>query len=330
MLLQKLVLARRAGRRRRRCGAAGPPGRAPTSPGSSRSPSIIWNPFVAERLVIGHWPVLLGYGVAAVAGRRGAALARRTGRPPPQLWCSLPLGSLSASAGLVTAVVAARVRRWRGRTAALARAGRPGGRRERAVAGRRPAARAERGDRPARRRGVRAGRRGLAARAARRAVARRHLEQPRSCPVSRTGFQAWVALVFLVTLAAVGARSWWRHEPRRDAWAYVGCWVAGMVVALADLGRPGRRRLAGRGGARRRPAAGRLPHARPLRAADRVLVAAEGARVSGAGCAEPPVLRSRVGATLAVLPARADAGRRLGRRRPAPAGRLPGRLGRRA
>lgn len=66
----------------------------------------VWNPFVAERLVIGHWPVLLGYAVLpwlVVAGRR----ARQQARVPLRMGLLVPLGSLSAGAGLVTALVVA-------------------------------------------------------------------------------------------------------------------------------------------------------------------------------------------------------------------------------
>jgi hypothetical protein len=62
-----------------------------------------WNPFVAERLLMGHWPVLLGYAVVpwlVVAARR----VRADHRVPPGLGGLLLLGSLSAGAGLVSAV----------------------------------------------------------------------------------------------------------------------------------------------------------------------------------------------------------------------------------
>ena len=64
----------------------------------------IWNPFVVERLGIGHWPVLLGYAVVpwlVLAGRR----IREDGSLPTSVWFLLPLGSLSASAGVVSATV---------------------------------------------------------------------------------------------------------------------------------------------------------------------------------------------------------------------------------
>lgn len=86
-----------------------------------------WNPFVVERLAMGHWPVLIGYAVlpwlvvalgdlgqgpVGRGGERGGLRAR-----VPLL---LVLGSLSASAGLATALVALAVAgRARGRTTAL-------------------------------------------------------------------------------------------------------------------------------------------------------------------------------------------------------------------
>jgi hypothetical protein len=62
----------------------------------------VWNPFTVERLGIGHWTVLVGYGALpwlVLAGRR----LRRTGRLPAAAWALVPLGALSASAGLVSA-----------------------------------------------------------------------------------------------------------------------------------------------------------------------------------------------------------------------------------
>lgn len=75
-----------------------------------------WNPLVVERLVLGHWPVLVGY--AALPWLLVAAGDwRRSGRLPARLAWLLPLGSLSVSAGLVSclAVVAAAATRDRGR-----------------------------------------------------------------------------------------------------------------------------------------------------------------------------------------------------------------------
>ncbi len=64
----------------------------------------VWNPYVVERLILGHWPVLVGYAVlpwVVVALRSG-------GRDllPMRVLPLLVLGSLSASAGVMTAVIA--------------------------------------------------------------------------------------------------------------------------------------------------------------------------------------------------------------------------------
>ena len=63
----------------------------------------VWNPFVVERLVIGHWPVLLGYAVLPWLVLAGASATVSSGSR--LVWFLLPLGSLSASAGLVSALV---------------------------------------------------------------------------------------------------------------------------------------------------------------------------------------------------------------------------------
>lgn len=79
----------------------------------------LWNPFVVERLLIGHWTVLLAYAVLpwlVVEGVRH----RREGRISPLLLVLLPLGCLSAGAGLMSALVLLVAglpegrRRWRG------------------------------------------------------------------------------------------------------------------------------------------------------------------------------------------------------------------------
>lgn len=64
----------------------------------------VWNPFVVERLALGHWPLLIGY--AVVPWLALAVHAARSGRLPVRVPLLLVLGSLSASAGLSTAVVA--------------------------------------------------------------------------------------------------------------------------------------------------------------------------------------------------------------------------------
>jgi hypothetical protein len=75
----------------------------------------VWNPFVVERLAIGHWPVLVGYGVLPWVVLAGAAW-RRSGVLPARLPVLLLVGSLSASTGILTAIAAcasAATRGWR-------------------------------------------------------------------------------------------------------------------------------------------------------------------------------------------------------------------------
>ena len=72
----------------------------------------IWNPYVVERLLLGHWPLLIGYAVLPwmiVALRAGGRE-----RLPVRVLPLLVLGSLSASAGVMTALVALTVS-WTGR-----------------------------------------------------------------------------------------------------------------------------------------------------------------------------------------------------------------------
>ncbi len=114
VLLQKVVLVLplvAAG-----AGAAALAGRAPVARLVAASVAV-WNPFVVERLGIGHWPVLVGYGVLPWLLLAGVAW-RRTGVMPARLPLLLVLGSLSATTGLATAVALAAAagersaRRW--------------------------------------------------------------------------------------------------------------------------------------------------------------------------------------------------------------------------
>lgn len=63
----------------------------------------VWNPFVAERLAMGHWTVLLGYAALPWLVLDGARF-RRGERVGVRPWLLLPLGSLSAGAGLASAL----------------------------------------------------------------------------------------------------------------------------------------------------------------------------------------------------------------------------------
>lgn len=66
---------------------------------------MVWNPFVVERLVIGHWPVLIGYAVLPwllLVTRRWDVGTRF----PAALPVLLVLGSLSASTGVAIGIAA--------------------------------------------------------------------------------------------------------------------------------------------------------------------------------------------------------------------------------
>ena len=66
----------------------------------------LWNPFVVERLVLGHWPLLVGYAVLPWLVVALDDVEPHRGRLPVLVPLLLVLGSLNASAGLATALVA--------------------------------------------------------------------------------------------------------------------------------------------------------------------------------------------------------------------------------
>lgn len=195
-----------------------------------------WSPFVAERLLIGAWPVLIGYAVAPwliSAARRW----RVEDRLPPGLALLVPLGSLSASAGVATAVVLvafAAVRRPRRLVALLGLV----------VAANAPwlvsgllhvgtaasdasgaeifALRAE-GALPA----------PLAA------LTLGGIWNTEVVPESRTDVLGWLSVLALVMLAAAAVRGWSAVVARRDTWGFVGCWAVGLGLALLTWLAPG-------------------------------------------------------------------------------------------
>src|SRR3954454_18903026 len=103
MLLQKVVLVAAlvlAGIGARRLVAGGS-----TVAQLAATSLYVWNPFVAERLLIGHWPVLLAY--AALPWIMDDARRLRAGqRRLPSLTLWLPLAATSASGGITAGVVA--------------------------------------------------------------------------------------------------------------------------------------------------------------------------------------------------------------------------------
>lgn len=194
-----------------------------------------WNPFVAERLLIGHWPVLVGYAVlpwVILAAQRW----RATGKLPSALWYLVPLGCLSAGAGLVTAVAllafaASRsARRW-ALAATLVVAGNApwlvSGALHAAVAVTDPAGA-----------GVFALHGEGAVPAPLAALGLGGIWNAEVVPSSRTGAAGWVSLVLLVTLVGVGLRHWIRYAGRRDVAAFTTCWFVGWGVAVLTWAAP--------------------------------------------------------------------------------------------
>jgi hypothetical protein len=195
----------------------------------------LWNPFVVERLLIGHWPVILGYAVLPWV-ITGARRVRETGRLPAYLLLLLPLGSLSSGAGLVTAAVLlafslTRRRRTNGLVVVTAAAANApwlvagllhAGSAESAAVGARVFALHGVGELPA----------PLAA-AGLGGIWNAEVVLP-----TRQGPWGVLALLVLVLLAAAGVRSLVGSVPRRDVAALAGCWVVGWGVATATWAQP--------------------------------------------------------------------------------------------
>lgn len=233
-LLQKVVLlgAVVAGG----CGAAGLAGGRSLAARLVAVSVYVWSPFVAERAVIGHWPVLLAYAVlpfVITAGRR----AREEARLPLRLLVLLPLGSLSAGAGIACAValLAFGLRRGAGRTNAVLVAAAVAANAPWLVSGVLHAADAT-----------------SAALGAR--VFALHDEGPvpgplaaltgggiwnaEVVPASRTEVTGWLALL-LVALAVLGLRRWVRATGRRDLVGHAVCWGTGWGLAVLGFVAPG-------------------------------------------------------------------------------------------
>ncbi len=234
MALQKLVLLGAL--------AGGGAGAALLGPAGSLVGRLVavtvyeWNPFTAERLLMGHWPVLLGYAALPWVVLAAQQL-RRDGRAPARLWWLVPLGSLSAGAGMVTAVVllAFGWRRDRKGAAALlgmlAAANAPwvvSGVLHRSAALTDPAgadffALSDTGPLPA-------------------PVAALGLGGIWNAEVvlpSRGDVMAFLFLGVLLVLCGLGVRSWLASLRRRDTWAFVACWVVGWGVAVLTWAAPG-------------------------------------------------------------------------------------------
>jgi len=188
-----------------------------------------WNAFVAERLLIGHWPILLGYVVLpwlVLASRR----VRAEGRVPPAVGWLLLVGSLSPSAGLVSAVtvLAFSLRRQAPRANLMLVALVAGANAPWLVSGLLHAGTATsdpvgasvfalngEGSVP-----------GPVA-----ALTLGGIWNSEVVPGSRAGALGWVTVVMLLVLVVAGARRWRARLGRREAVAAAGCWLLGWGVA---------------------------------------------------------------------------------------------------
>ncbi len=193
-----------------------------------------WNAYVAERLLMGQWPVLIGYAVlpwVLVAARRW----RAQGRLPRSLLVLVPLGCLSASAGLATAVAVLAAAAGRGRTVRAVLL---------VVAANAPWLAS----------GVLHASSATSDAAAAEVFALRgegSVPGPLAAltlggiwnttvqPDSRTGVLGWVALAALVGLAAIGLRSWWHRTQARDRATLLVCWAVGWGLAVLTWALPG-------------------------------------------------------------------------------------------
>jgi hypothetical protein len=255
-----------------------------------------WNALVAERLLMGAWPVLVGYAVLPwllVTARRWRE--RRT--LPPSLLLLVPLGCLSASAGLATAVAVLAGAAGRGRTVKallLVAAGNAPW----VVAGLLHAGSATSDPSAA---AVFALRGEGSVPAPLAALTLGGIWNTSVQSASRTGAPGWLALVALVGLAAVGAGSWWGRTPARERTALLVCWGVGWGTAVLTWLAPG---LTGW-------AAGHVPGAGVVRDGARALVlcapllavlVAEGVHVLGTGLPAEKVARAGLAVGAVLLP----------------------------
>ncbi len=233
MLLQKVVLLGSlvaAG-----AGAAALVGQRSLGTQLVASSLMVWNPFVVERLVIGHWPVLIGYAVLPwllLVGRRWDVGTRM----PTMLPVLLVLGSLSASTGVATAIaaLAGGVRHGAGRRNALLAglsvvANLPwlvagllhASAATSAAEGARVFAASEEGPLPG----------PLAA------IALGGIWNADVVPATRLGFLAVISLVVLAALALLG---WLAHRrtPVEGLAALVTCWLVGVGMAVVSWSAP--------------------------------------------------------------------------------------------
>ena len=309
------------GRRRGRRGAAAGPGRRAgraRRSGWSRSRSTAGTRWSPSGCSMGAWPLLVGY--AVLPWLLGAARRwRAEGRLPRALLVLVPLGCLSASAGLATAVAVLAGAAGKGRTAKAALLV-AAGNAPWLVAGLLHASSATSDSAAAEVFALR-GEGSVPAPLA--ALTLGGIWNTAVQPGSRTGALGWVALVALVGLAAVGARSWWRRTPARERTALLVCWAIGWGLAVLTWLAPGAvgwasEHVAGAGVVR--DGARALVLCAPLL----VVLVAEGVRVLATRAPRERVARAALARRRGPAPRRAAARPGPRRRAPGRAGRLPG------
>jgi len=188
----------------------------------------VWNPFVVERLLIGHWPVLLGCAVLPWILVVGASDSR-AGRAPWRLGPLVVVGSLSASTGVATAVatlVSGRRVDLGPRCVLLLAANAPW-----LVSGLLHSADATSDPRAAH--VFATSREGLLP-APLAALGLGGIWNGEVVPGSRTGWLGVLFLVLLTVLLLAGARSGWRTTEPLLRRAVVACWAVGVTVALVS------------------------------------------------------------------------------------------------
>lgn len=194
----------------------------------------LWSPYVVERLWLGHWPVLLCW---AVLPWLVAAAARF--RDDARIGAALPLlllvGSLSANAGLMSALTVLAVGLTARRLPAaklgllVAAVNAPW-----VVAGLLHADAATTVGT-----GVFALRGEGSLPAPLTALSLGGIWNAAVVPATRESLLAWVSLLVLAALAAVGARPAWRRLGRRTAGALLALWAVGIAVAVWSWAAPG-------------------------------------------------------------------------------------------
>ena len=200
--------------------------------------AYVWNPFVAERLGIGHWPLLLTYAALPWLLIEARRLGRGTGSPARMvLW--IAVGSLSPAGGVmsvVAAVVGVASARPGVRTVATTALGGVLLNAPWIVAGALHGG-AGRGD-PAGATAFAARSEGLLP-APLAVLGLGGIWNSEVVPASRLGWPAVAALVLLLALCAAGAAAWRRAEdpPLRLALPLLA--ALGVVVALAGWAAPG-------------------------------------------------------------------------------------------